>query len=513
MLITSLPATTVLAMTSIEGLDAYITKNLSELPRYMLDDDFFAVCKRRNGLTPFCRLPDDVLIRIIQELQRLCIQSNIKPGYSWDWFPWSWPGPETGQWTRISRVCARVHQLIANARLLWRVYNLDVPPEAHARTSQYIPDLLNAYGKTFLHRRHQGTLEGVQSRIQNLSLVIEGQNTSGLVRQLVQSGQSLLHGMYRLESLELIGSVRGLDVPLIMDDSITSKLTSLKVSVLALADQVSFPQLKVLEWYFTPRRGDQLRLARLIGSAPNLERVNLGQTGLWFPTDMFSVDGFNEPIAHLASLSTLAVAGSGMIVDKIIRLFPNPSTHLRMHIGELPPHDLSLNMILNRALAFMASRDCGYTLLMTTISRARDKYEIKVGTAENVVVDGRGWPDYQDPVLTMTACSLSCIIHITDRLHLERITTEPTIAKALMSSLEWRECNTLLTVKHIEIMGADNILHYKGWRGHFMEWLYHRAQVGAPIDTLYIRGCAREAKAVKEIENSGLVKNIVTDVE
>jgi hypothetical protein len=511
MLITSLPTTTVLAMTSIEGLDAYITKTLSELPRYMLDDDFFTVCKRRNGLTPFCRLPDDVLIRIIQELQRLCIQSNIEPGYSWDWFPWSWPGPETGQWTRMSRVCARVHQLIVNARLLWRVYNLDVPPEAHARTSKYIPDLLDAYGKTFLHRSHQGTLEGVQSRIRNLSLVIEGQHTSELVRQLVKSGQSLLHGMYRLESLELIESVPGLEVSLIMDDSITSKLTSLNVSVFALADQISFPQLKVLEWCFTPRSGDQLRLARLIGSAPNLERVNLVQAGLWFPIHMFSVDGFNEPVAHLASLNILAVTGSGMIVDKIIRLFPNPSTHLRMHIGELPPHDLGLNMILNRVFAFMESRDCGDALFMTT--RAKGKYKIKVGTVENIDVDGLGWPDHQDPVLAMTACSLSCIIHITDRLHLERITMEATTAKALMSSLEWRECNTLLTIKDIEIIGADNILHYKGWRGHFMEWLYHRAQVGAPIDTLYIRGCAREAKAVKEIENSGLVKNIVTDVE
>jgi hypothetical protein len=513
MLITSLPTTTVLAMTSIERLDAYITKNLSELPRYMLDDDFFTVCKRRNGLTPFCRLSDDILISIIQELQRLCIQSNIKPGYSWDWFPWSWPGPETGQWTRMSRVCARIRQLIANAPLLWCVYNLDAPPEAHARTSQYIPDLLNAYGKTFLHRRHQGILEGVQSRIRNLSLVIEGQNASGLIRQLAQSDQSLLHGMCRLECLELTGSVPGLDVPLIMDDSITSKLTFLKVSGLALVDQVSLRELKVLEWYFVPRRGDQLRLARLISSAPKLERVNLVQTNLWFPTDTFSVDGFNEPITNLAFLNTLAVAGSGTIVDKVIRLFPNPSTHLRMHIRELPAHDLILNMILNRALAFMASRACGYTLLITTTNKARGKYEIKVGTVENIAVDGRGWPEHQDPVLTMTACTLSCIIHITDRLHLERITTEATTAKALMSSLEWRECNTLLTIKDIEIIAADNILHYKGWRGHFMEWLYHRAQVGAPIDTLYIRGCAREAKAVKEIENSCLVKNIVANVE
>jgi hypothetical protein len=129
-----LTTASMLAMEYIEQMDAHIAHELAHRHLFeFVDDDFFALCARRNALTPFCRLSDDILIQIIKKLQDLCFQAHVKPRYSHDWFTWSLPGPDVAQWTQVNLVCSRIRQLTAGTRELWRVWNLDTTgaPKLH----------------------------------------------------------------------------------------------------------------------------------------------------------------------------------------------------------------------------------------------------------------------------------------------------------------------------------------------------------------------------------------------
>jgi hypothetical protein len=308
-----------------------------------------------------------------------------------------------------------------------------------------------------------------------------------------------------------------LDITQIMHESVSTILTSLKVVGIALANQLPFTHLRTLEWHFTPRQGDQLRFAQLIDSAPNLERVYFVQTGLWTSMDrVFSVSASTEPAAKLASLHTIALHGSSMIVDGILRLIPHPSTNLYLRMSELLPSGSYMTMV-PRVRALMTSSGLQYTLLVTATHMLREgKYGLMLGATEHLHLKQHCWPENHSPLIIIQACSISGIIHFVDQLQLDRMAIEPRAAAALMSTSEWCECTTLHTLKHADFINAENNLqrpHSQGHLKNLMDWLRHRKKAKSPIQTLSFMGLRPDAISIRDLQRSGLTKTIVTESE
>jgi hypothetical protein len=463
--------------------------------RRLVDFGLYDLRTKRNALTLFCRLPIDILVHIIQDLQDLCRVE--KPYYGKNWNLKSWYPPDLAQWIQISLVCVRLRQLVLETPVLWRTCYLD-------QGRSYLtcgPRKLDAHGESFLGSDYERTLDVVRSHISRLSIAIDTKASyaKNLGRRLKAAHRALTHGMRSLQDLEIMGCLEALEIRHLVDDKVGSRLASLKVAGVPLPDQLFLPQLRILEWQSILRRGDHSRLAKVISSAPSLEHVCLVEISVG-KEDFRSSSSWSSSTANLGSLRTLIVTGSVDIVYVALRVFPNPLNHLAINIRskQLERSHPSSDFILARIQAFITL--AGRSSLSAQITQD------ELPCLPRIMITAQSsCASLELSVLT----ELSDVLHAMNYLQVETISFCPKAARACIADREWLAAD-LFYLKRIVFISPETMLPDKEWRSHFICWIRRRGQVGLRLQAIVAIGLFRKSKNIVEILDSGLVDELIT---
>jgi hypothetical protein len=352
-----------------------------------------------------------------------------------------------------------------------------------------------------LENDYEDVLDVMRTQVQYFSIVIGSKFrfVDDLATYISGGGRKLISDMPKLNELEVNCAVYSpvIHFSHLVDDGVAMRLTSLKVFNVPLPDGVALPQLRILEWYFQPRKGHHQRLWCLIASAPSLAYVCLvdrNSTSNEYYTSRHTIG-----TATLSHLRTLVLKGGLDAVNTMLRVLPNPSRCFQVKIVfvvYVPSQDMERNVFFTRLRAFRLS---GVRGMSGVLDYNPPRYYRLMGSAESgASLDVR------------CEFELSEMLLLLHHVEFDKLTLTTYAARVLFSNEEWLRAD-LPRLEHIEFSNPILVLPDRTWREQLIIWLLRRAAAGLRVKILNAAGLALASRAIAELRDSGLVDTIVTN--
>jgi hypothetical protein len=469
---------------------------------------------QRNAFTPLCRLPNEILIKIMRELQYQSLMPKTR--FHHEWLLGSWSIPDPGQWMPFTFVCLRTRQLAVNTPLLWRVLDLDNPMTMKHYIDR-IPLAVHVYGNRFLSGDFEALMDPLKGRVRRFSVVVgwAPPHDSGPVGRLSTINGAMLHDMTNLEDLEIKGSFHTpMTISHFIDSSASMNLTTLKVADIPLPTSLHLPRLIGLEWYFGGSPEDPLCLMQIFTHSPLLRHVHIIHRRQNTTYSTFLRDWIGVKLPYLR---TLTIAGPIYMVEMALCILPDPSEQLILSVDQhnnrrLDTGTLFEERIHRRIRHFMTPMDsAGILDIMGLIP---SEFHIDYGPRSGQHSEPQLYVDTslrRTSGLSMSGIRLGVVLFAIQHLQVHTVVVNTSAAQVIFPYLRSHSgAHPLPNVKRVEFSNAPPLLLDKQWREHFIAWLGHRARVGLRLESLVIKGLLRRSKSVKEIRDSGLVDNIWT---
>jgi hypothetical protein len=470
-----------------------------------------ALRSRRNALTPLCRLPIDLLGRILTVLVCLGHQPYdialrprfvLHPMGRWTIYP---PPPREphGQdpvaWTSIAQVCAHIRRIVLESPLLWRYVDFGSPQWADLWIYRSDPVSISA---TIQHRFdeadfHKAVL--VEHRIQHLSINAWYRHSHSMVRYFLRS---------RLASLASL-QIRDMDCLYRLDHHFlngqASMLKWLSLSNLWLEDiTAKFPALTHLDLAYVAMDVHFNTLFTLLRNTPivsNLTVVNILPPSP-HSTYQDSPIILQTPLA-LPHLSNVYLCDKIDNLHRILEKIPDPRLGLHVLPVFQGPADIALRppwiQMIDRVL-YVAHQN-QRTPIFAVVKRPTPKYTVRrMGHLYTTIMPRTSEGREQEDVLFQCRSKLDGAIRTLRTV--SHIEIEPYVLRCLGTDpMHWGGCNlaTLPALQHLVLLDAqyhilDNyepLVEYGGsmtWMKANISWLQRRSDAACRVRILELRG-------------------------
>jgi hypothetical protein len=456
-----------------------IDLNLKAIPLILASkEETRTLWTERNALTPICRLNDDLIVRITEELQDPFTPDDIS----------------FHAWVQFSHACTRIRQAITGAPLPWRNVNFTKTSwvALYLRLASTVP--IRAYIDGPFD---QDLLQSVADNLEQI-FILSGDCLGTQSRWL---SDFLDTGLPRMQKLEY-GDYEDFSVSDALFGGSAHVLTHLDISSSLIdADVPDLPALTTLELHTCWLEHGLPTLFQLLSKAPRITDLTIEY--------LREQDHGLEPPAFpqvwqpqlLPALSNLLIEDRGGIIQDILARLPDPAESMYLSFHRNPVLDISqIEKLLLRRIVEFSTTHCtrGHAAI---IRGYRSPLRISV-------LDRMRGEDMLRLTCTVTT---SAVIYVLGLGELKTVTFSPPSFTTLLLEPEFWGRDVLTQVQKIKFEKADRIVVNEYWKGRLIAWLIERTNRGRRIRTLHLEGQnmdrldgwigeIRQSKLVDEVE-------------
>jgi hypothetical protein len=444
----------------------------------VLEEQKRTLWTERNALTPLCRLNDDIIVRITEELQDPFELNNVG----------------SHAWIQFSHVCMQLRKVITGAPLLWRNVNFTKASWA----ALYIQLASTVPIRAYLNGPFdEDSLSSVAENLEQLYI----SSSSSLGDQREWLDQFLDTSLPRMQRFEC-----GEYDHLWLSDSLfggsAHALTHLDItSALIDADGLDLPALTTLELHMCRLEDGLPTLFRLFSKAPQITDLTLEYLQ---PLTVEFVTAFSPvapTIRYLPALRQFLFEDRGDVIQTVLPQLPNPLESLHVIFRVQPVLDLNEidKFFLQRIIGFSSAHCTG--LRTATVRGTRSPFRVHI-------LD-KFWAD-EELVLLAATVTNSALVYTLGLGELKTVAFSLVAIKTLLSEPEFWGRDVLPKVQKIKIEKADRMVINEDLKGQLIAWLIERSNRGRRIRTLHLEGqnMDRLDGWIGEIRQSNLVDEV-----